>query len=228
MKCEPYLPKELSPNFRELHDAQGLNACAKKAAESVPANAQKQTSEEMSATLSENFQRNHDFLQSYHPKLDLLLTSRKRLPCRASVSGKEVSLYEFADFLRERIDEADAILEQSDRELFENILMETISHKLRGLIERSGEWAKSMSELMGTLDTSMGLTFSLDWKPREAQSETELDTPELVRLLNKDRKLLTDDDRLRVAEHFRAAVRRLREKAETDGDLIRRALDYRE
>lgn len=81
--------------------------------------------------------------------------------------------------------------------------METISHKLRGLIERSGEWARNMSELMGTLDTSMDLTFSLDWKPREARSETELNTPELVRLLNKERKLLTDDDRLRVTEHFR-------------------------
>ena len=101
------------------------------------------------------------------------------------------------------------------------------------MIERSADWAKSMSELMGTLDTSMSLTFSLDWKPREAQGETELDTAELVRLLNKDRKLLTAGDSLRVAEHFRAAVKRLREKSKTDGEtlnyagLIRRALDYR-
>ena len=235
------LKKESFLNLRELYNKQGLGACAEKAAKAFSEIVRRYSPEEMGAALSENFQKHHDFLQSYHPKLDLffdkprtpsLLRQRQRVTLR--VNGKEVSLYEFADFLQERIDETGAILDESDRELFENILMETISHKLRGLIERSGDWAKSMSELMGTLDTSMGLTFSLDWKPREAQSETELDTAELVRLLNKDGKLLTDDDRLRVAEHFRAAVRRLREDAEAKdetpnyADLIRRALDYRE
>ena len=240
-ECEQYFEEDLSLNLCGLDTAQGLNACAKIAADAVPANAQERSAEEMGAALNENFQRNHDFLQSYHPKLDLFFDKpqtpsllRQRQRVTLSVNGKELSLYEFADFLQSKMDEANAILEESDRELFENILMETISHKLRGLIERSSDWAKSMSELMGTLDTSMGLTFSLDWKPREAQGETELDTAELVRLLNKDRKLLTADDSLRVAEHFRAAVKRLRDKAETDGeapnyaDLIRRALDYRE
>ena len=240
-ECEQYFSEDLSLNLCGLDAAQGLSACAKSAADAIPANARGRSLEEMGAALSENFQKNHDFLQSYHPKLDLffdkpetpsLLRQRQRITL--SVNGKEMSLYAFADFLQSRIDEAGAILEQSDRELFENILMETISHKLRGLIERSGEWAKNMSELMGTLDTSMGLTFSLDWKPRDAQGETELDTAELVRLLNKDRKLLTVDDSQRVAEHFRAAVKRLREDAEAKdeapnyADLIRRALDYRE
>ena len=240
-ECAQYFEEDLSLNLGGPDAAQGLSVCARIAAESIPANAQKHSPEEMGTALSESFQKNHDFLQKYHPKLDLffdrpqtpsLLRQRQRVTLR--VNGKEVSLYDFADFLQERIDETAAILDESDRELFENILMETISHKLRGLIERSADWAKNMSELMGTLDTSMGLTFSLDWRPREAQSETELDTAELVRLLNKDRKLLTADDNLRVAEHFRAAVRRLREKAETDGeapnyaDLIRSALDYRE
>ena len=242
-ECEAYFAEDLSLNLCGLDAAQGLSACAKSAAKNIPTNAQGRipSPEEMGAALSENFQKNHDFLQSYHPKLDLFFDKpetpsllRQRQRVTLSVNGKEMSLYAFADFLQSRIDEAGVILEQSDRELFENILMETISHKLRGLIERSGEWAKNMSDLMGTLDTSMGLTFSLDWKPRDAQGETELDTAELVRLLNKDRKLLTIDDSQRVAEHFRAAVKRLREDAEAKdeapnyADLIRRALDYRE
>jgi hypothetical protein len=40
----------------------------------------------------------------------------------------------------------------------------------------------------------MGLTFALDWKPKSADGEKELDTQELEKLLSRDKKLLARED----------------------------------
>ena len=79
----------------------------------------------------------------------------------------------------------------------------------------------------------MGLTFRLDWKAKKAEGDAELDTAQLVLLLNKDRALVTREDSQRVSTHFRAKVKAARQKAvEEDqmvsyADLIRTVLDYR-
>ena len=124
-------------------------------------------------------------------------------------------------------------MEDRDRDLFENILTETISHKLRARIEESGRWVRDMTSLMAALTTSMGLTFSLDWKEKKSEGDGEMDTAYLVTLLNKDRALLTPEDSQKVSSHFRNKVKRAREEAHTQGmpvnyaDLIRAVLDYR-
>jgi len=79
----------------------------------------------------------------------------------------------------------------------------------------------------------MGLHFSLDWKPKKAETAEELDTAKLVSLLNKDRMLLTKQDSEMVSGHFRSKVRSARQSALDQGmpanyaDLIRTVLDYR-
>lgn len=111
--------------------------------------------------------------------------------------------------------------------------METISHKLRRRIRESQKWCDDMSVLMSSLNTSMGLRFSLDWKPKKAETAEELDTAKLVSLLNKDRMLLTKQDSELVSGHFRTKVRKARQSAIEQGipanygDLIRWVLDYR-
>lgn len=90
-----------------------------------------------------------------------------------------------------------------------------------------------MTDLMGTLKTSMGLTFRLEWKAKKAEGEAELDTAQLVLLLNKDRALVTREDSQRVSTHFRTKVKRARQEAALQeqlisyADLIRDVLDYR-
>ena len=90
-----------------------------------------------------------------------------------------------------------------------------------------------MSALMKAMDTSMGLSFSLDGKPCKAENEAELDTAELEEILLRDRVLLTMEDIEKVAEHFRNKIRaekmRLEEANTTVNymDLVRDALDYR-
>ena len=86
---------------------------------------------------------------------------------------------------------------------------------------------------MKEMDTSMGLSFSLDWKPRKAENDGELDIAELEQILLRDRSLLSPEDIEKVAAHFRSKIRMEKMKVEEDGgvinymDLVRDALDYR-
>lgn len=79
----------------------------------------------------------------------------------------------------------------------------------------------------------MGLSFSLDWKPRKAENDGELDIAELEQILLRDRSLLSPEDIEKVAAHFRSKIRMEKMKVEEDGgvinymDLVRDALDYR-
>ena len=86
---------------------------------------------------------------------------------------------------------------------------------------------------MKELDTSMGLSFSLEWKPRSAENDVELDTAELEQILLRDHDLLTMEDIEKVAGHFRSKIRFEKMNLEEAGglinymELVRDALDYR-
>ena len=79
---------------------------------------------------------------------------------------KKVFLEEFYQILKSAIDETKLLIRQKDRELFEDIVSQTISHQLTDRIANSRSWVRDMSNLMKQLDTSMGLSFLLEWRPR--------------------------------------------------------------
>ena len=146
---------------------------------------------------------------------------------------KKVYLEEFYGILKQAIDETELLIQKKDRELFEDILSQTISRQLTDRIAESRKWVSDMSQLMKEMDTSMGLIFSLDWKPCKAENDMELDTAELEQILLRDYTLLTIEDIEKVAAHFRSRIRTEKQKLEDKGDminymdLVRDALDYR-
>ena len=158
---------------------------------------------------------------------------RQRMRIVSVWNGKKVYLEEFYRILKNAIDETELLIQKKDRELFEDILSQTISQQLTDRIAESRKWVSDMSKLMKEMDTSMGLTFSLDWKPRTADNDTELDTAELEQILLRDRELLTTEDIEKVAAHFRSKIRMEKRKLEETGgminymELVREALDYR-
>lgn len=158
---------------------------------------------------------------------------RKRVRVVSTWNGKKVFLEEFYSILKSTIEETELLIQDKDRELFEDILSQTISQQLTDRISESRSWVKDMSGLMKELDTSMGLSFSLEWKPRSAESDLELDTIELEKILLRDHDLLTMEDIERVAGHFRNKIRIEKMKLEENGgfinymELVRDALDYR-
>lgn len=158
---------------------------------------------------------------------------RKRIRVASTAQGKKLYLDDFYVVLKESIESTELLIREKDRELFENILADTLSRKLSNRIAESKNWIADMSKLMREMDTSMGLTFSLDWKPKTADGEQELNTLELEKLLSKDRELLMSEDIEKVSAHFRSKIQMAKQEAEDNdesvnyADLVRDALDYR-
>jgi len=194
------------------------------------------------ASLHKTYQQHNSNLTSYGTSLedrfedDVENTNllRKRQCIVSTWQGKKLYLEEFYGILKESIESTELLIQEKDRDLFENILADTLSRKLSNRIAESKMWIKNMSKLMLDMDTSMGLTFSLDWKPRVADSDEELDIQELEKLLSRDRELLTIGDIEKVSLHFRSKIRLAQQVAEDNGDiinysdLVRDALDYRQ
>ncbi|WP_277409182.1 hypothetical protein [Lacrimispora xylanisolvens] len=76
-----------------------------------------------------------------------------------------------------------SLVKESDRTLFEDVLANTVSKKIRYKIYKSESWVEKMNRLMGSMNTSSGLKLSLVWKKKKAEEEGQLDTRELVELL---------------------------------------------
>lgn len=127
----------------------------------------------------------------------------------------------------------ESFLDEQDRALYEEILFHSVGQKLRVRISRAETWVNKMKKLMETRDTSSGLSFSIQWKPRTADSETELDTVDLVRLLRQDAKLLKEEDKDKMIEHFRTKIAKAKELAENESEMqtflqvLKEVLDYR-
>ncbi len=158
---------------------------------------------------------------------------RKRHRIVSYMQGRKLYFEEFYQVIKERIDETELLIRQKDRELFENILSDTFSRKLNVRIAESRKWIQDMSSLMRKMDTSMSLTFLLDWRSKTADGEGILDTAELEKMLNRDRELMTAEDIEKISAHFRNKIYTVKQIAEENGevlsysDLVREALDYR-
>ena len=131
------------------------------------------------------------------------------------------------------IRELEELIKDGDRELFEDILANTVSRKIRGKINSSNTWVDKMNALMGAMNTSSGLKLSLRWRSKTAETEDQLDTRELVELLKKDYRVMREDEAARLSQHFRSKVEEARRNARDSGGMIsfyqvmKDTLDYR-
>lgn len=243
MALETYFKEDLQLGLMDKAapvDQTDVPGLARQVFSLINASDREKTMEQIGEALRKNYQSHNNELLKYHPKLELVFDPpekegmlRQRFTITLQKDGREMSLYQFIASLQEDIALTEAVLEDNDKKLFEDILLETISHKLRRRINESQKWCEDMTALMRTLNTSMGLHFSLDWKPKKAEAPEEMDTAKLVSLLNKDQMLLTKQDSEMVSGHFRAKVRSARQAVIEQGmianyaDLIRTVLDYR-
>lgn len=149
----------------------------------------------------------------------------------ARYQGVKIPFHKLLSHLEEEIGELMDLIKAGDRELFEDILANTVSRKIRGKINSSNTWVDKMNNLMGAMNTSSGLTLSLRWRSRTAENEDQLDTKELVELLKKDYRLMREEAKLSL--HFRSKVEEARRHARDSGGMIsfyqvmKETLDYR-
>lgn len=128
------------------------------------------------------------------------------------------------------VEEQRVLISEKDRELYEQILIHSVGRAIRDKINRAERWVKEMNRFMSLRNTSSGMMLSLEWKPRPARGERELDTERLVRLLRKSPSTLLEEEMEDMIEHFRSRIRMAKEESEsrdTLRGLIREFLDYR-
>ncbi len=147
--------------------------------------------------------------------------------------GKRVSPYYIRDMVENDRIRQQTMLDDRDRQLYEEILFDSVGKKLRSRINRAKQWTKKMDTLMQNSDSSSGLSFSIKWRPRTAETEAELDTKELVDLLSRDPRLLKEETIDQVIGHFRSRIERAKELTEIQGEgntllqVLKDVLDYR-
>lgn len=240
-KLREYYQEELELGLVFRRESRGINECAADAIASIRDNDKNKSLGEVITSLNKIYQQHSSNLTSYGTSLEDCFEDdieqpdflRKRQCIVSTWQGKKLYLEDFYNVIKESIESTELLIQEKDRELFENILADTLSRKLRNRIAESKLWIKDMSKLMQDMDTSMGLTFSLDWRPCTGDNDNELDTQELEKLLSRDRDLLTVEDIDKVSAHFRSKIRMAKQMAEDRGDainysdLVREALDYR-
>ena len=159
--------------------------------------------------------------------------SAKRMDICARYQGVKIPFGKLPGHLEEEIAELQELIKAGDRELFEDILANTMSRKIRGKINGSFAWVEKMNGLMGAMNTSSGLRLSLRWRSKTAEHEDQLDTKELVELLKKDYRLMREEEAARLSLHFRSKVEEARRHAKDSGGMVsfyqvmKETLDYR-
>lgn len=147
--------------------------------------------------------------------------------------GQRVSPYFIHKALGEELAEQRNWLDEQDRELYEDIIVNSVGTILRRRIQRAEQWVKEMDQIMASRDNSSGLIFSISWKPLTAEAEAELDTRELIQLLQRNSKFLQEDDLNKITRHFRSRIERakeligLRNEGAVLHQVLKEVLDYR-
>lgn len=127
--------------------------------------------------------------------------------------------------------EQDALLSEKDRVLFEDIILSSVGKAIRQRIHRAEQWVREMNRLMEARETSSGLRLRLEWGPKSAATEEQLDVHDLVELLKRDSQRLREDEIEAMIRHFREQIRLAKETAQNEQESLRlhlyRILDYR-
>ncbi len=237
--------QEFKLNYCDLEDIGDLHKNASSVIREIKIH-DKHDREYLTQQLISKFTENNQHLREYVLRIDNIFVSEddsfdfkgpiskgKRLYITARVRGKEIDFYELMDFIEEGVAENEGLLRESDRQLFEDILVNTISKKIRAKIYHSQKWVDRMNDLMESMNTSSGLSFSLGWTSKKADSEGQLDTKDLVELLKLEGSLMKESDLNKLSEHFRSKIaeaRRIQDdlgKNQSFHSIMREILDYR-
>ena len=192
--------------------------------------------EDIIRDLNRVYFENRGFLNDYQLMQSELfeeLEDAKRLDISARYQGVKLPFKKLLSHLEEDIAELLNLIKDGDRELFEDILANTVGRKIRGKINGSNAWVGKMNALMESMNTSSGLKLSLRWRSRTAETEDQLDTKELVELQRKDYRLMGEEEAAKLSRHFRSKVEEARRHARDSGGMIsfyqvmKDTLDYR-
>ena len=76
----------------------------------------------------------------------------QRIDIQARYQGTQIPFVQLPQYLQEDIAELEDLIKAGDRELFEDILANTVSRKIRGKINASNAWVDKMNHLMSGMN----------------------------------------------------------------------------
>lgn len=206
-----------------------LDACRLVVDELGPT-ASRSNKERLSGVLQDHYNASKHLLTEYVLEADISEAGRITILSmrdRTRPQKPAALLSEMGDLLAEQ----ESLLSEKDRELFEEIILRSVGKSIRQRIQRAELWLGAMNRLMAERNTSSGLKLQLQWLPKAAQSESELNSDELVELLRRDAHLLRDDEVERLVGHFRSRVQWAKQGAAEEREALRKhiydMLDYR-
>lgn len=157
-----------------------------------------------------------------------------RIILKARHLGKNVSFMQLIEQLKKNIETQELLIVEEDKHIFEDILVNNISKKIRDYIQSSKRWVETIQSYIQEMNTSSGLQLQLKWKSKKAINDEELDTQELVELLEKDYYVLKESDRQKISNHFRKKIEMARQMSRDENvtasfhQLMKDVMDYRE
>lgn len=195
--------------------------------------------ENLNTDIQTIFYNNRSSLQEYGLMLNTIFSYPDiedvvaRIDISARYKGTKVSFAQLLTILTEAIERQKNLLVESDRNIFEDVLINTISKKIRIRIQNSYAWVERMNHYMNDMNTSSGLKLNLKWQNKKAESDEELGTKELVELLEKDVRVLKQNDLQRLSQHFRTKIQNARMRMEDTNNnasfhqVMHEVMDYR-
>lgn len=165
-------------------------------------------------------------------KLKEILINAKRTDLEFRYkNGALYNLLELSDALTMNLEETEDLLKESDRKLFEDLLLNNIGDSIREKIRASKIWVSEVKNIMEKMQTSSGLSFSLSWSGKNRDNEEELDTKDIVSIFEGSAQNLKEEDTQKIIKHFRSKIKLEEEKYEDNDrnyiNIIRDVLDYR-
>lgn len=173
------------------------------------------------------------YKESEDEDINKILNDAIRTDIKVKFNKKEISIYALAEYLEGNIEWQSMLINERERDVFENTLIDTLSTKINAKIHLANSWVNQINKLMEGMNTSNGLKLSLKWVPRKANSEEELDIRELTKILGTP-QFMSNEEKERVSNHFKERLKKKKRTVEEDGitrsyqGIISDVLDYRQ
>lgn len=164
-------------------------------------------------------------------ELEDIYKERARRDITAIYQSKKVDLYKLLDSIKDDYEETKIYLSESDRHLFEDILLRTVGTKIKDKINNAKEWVANINNIMDEKQKNSNLSFHLVWQNLSPESLEEMDTKALVEIFKMDPDTLTKESIDKLIKHFRAKIAKAEEtmndNKESYFDVVFKILDYR-
>ncbi|EFH85969.1 TIGR02680 family protein [Ktedonobacter racemifer] len=141
---------------------------------------------------------------------------------------------ELLKILSERIEMQRTLLDEQERQLFEDFLLQEIAEAIRMHILEAEEWVQQINTVLSNLPM-IGEHYALQWKPPAEYDQTRLGSQlaQQHRLLRKPAQALTDEEGDTLMNAFRREIEAVRLRQQESPDLnfmeaLEQIFDYRE